>query len=824
MLEIAHKTAEAEHPQQEILPWLDFVTPELLLCKDGSLLAAYAYEGLDPDNLDDDLVDQAVTQLQRALGQFDSRLTGWWIVDKRKDYAYPEGDFDNATSAQLDSVIGDAFRAGISYRFRHWFFLLYTGQQGVEGYLDSVTRLVNEEGRSLPVALLRGALGTVSASTAVLRDRDRLLQAVGEFERLLGMFDTTISSMRFERLDRRSFTDALYHLANPATRLPPPAKPPGVLLDGWLPSGYITTGKQAMAFQSEGDVRYCGVIGIMEWPSTTSPLLLEALMGSDVEMTICHIIRFLGKDHAKRELTGAANYYRMTLFSPFNYVAQKMADAEPEPDSGKQDLHDECKEAMRRLSGEGLGFAYHNLSVAVYADSEDELAAGCQLVHGRLADVEFKSVRERQNLGLSWEAMLPGQWARQSRYHLISLENVADASPIFTMDEGTREHAYFAEVLKRPVSALTLLIDGYGGRYYFVPHVGQVGHAVLIAPTRSGKTTFVSLCLSQFRRYYDPEWGDSNVFIFDRDYSCCIITELHDGQHIDMKHGQMRMNPLAVLRDGSPDGLVWVREWVIQRLLEGGYRCDADDRESIDSALSNLARSTQVIRLSTLAIQLPTHLGKELGEWLEGRPYGMFDSSTDDFSLSSWTCTEMKDLMAVDRLARAFIDYAFRKIYEKLDGRPTFIYIEEASFLVNHPAFAPRLDDLLKTLGKKNAFVWLTVQSPTSITTTEMAATMTDNILTKILLANKSAEAHRESYIKYFGLTNEQVDIVKTLIPKREYLIVADGFARVARTALDAKSLPFLRSEAHLQRCFDEHKRSGDPNWKANYLAEVSKL
>ncbi|MCP3023781.1 VirB4 family type IV secretion system protein [Cupriavidus basilensis] len=822
MLEIMYKKDEAEHPQQEILPWLDFVTPELLLCKDGSLLAAYAYQGPDPDNLDDDLVDQAVTQLQRAFGQFDSRLTGWWIVDKRKDYTYPEGDFDNTTAAQLDRLIGNTFRSGISYRFRHWFFLLYTGHQGVEGYLDSVTRLMNEEGRSLPVALLRGALGSVSASTEVLRDRDRLQQAVGEFEGLLGMFDTTIPTMRFERLERRAFSNSLFHLANPATRLAPPAKPQGVLLDGWIANGYITTGKQVMAFQSEGDVRYCGVIGVKEWPSPTSPLLLEALMGSDVEMTICHIIRFLGKEQAKTELKGAMNYYRMTLFSPFNYVAQKMADATPEPDSGKQDLHDECKEAMRRLSSEGLGFAYHNLSIAVYADSEHELTTACQLVHGRLADVEFESVRERQNLGPSWEAMLPGQWARQSRYHLVSLENVADASPIFTMDEGNREHPYFSEVLRRPVSALAQFIDGYGGRYHFIPHVGQVGHAVLIAPTGGGKTTFVSLCLSQFRRYYDPEIGQSNVYIFDRDNSCRITTELHGGQHIDMKHGQMRLNPLAVLRDGSPDGQLWAREWIIQRIMEGGYRCTAEDRDAIDSAIQRLAMSTQDIRLSTLALQLPRHLTTELGEWLEDRPYGMFDSSTDDYSLSSWTCTEMKDLLAVDRLARAFIDYAFRKIYEALDGRPTFIYLEEASFLVNHPAFAARLDDWLKTFRKKNAFLWLTIQSPTSITSSDISATMTDNILTKILLANKSAEAHREAYIKCFGLTNENVDIVKTLMPQREYLILSNGFARVIRTALDSKSLAFLRSEGHLQRRFDEHKRSGKPNWKANYLVETA--
>lgn len=54
------------------------------------------------------------------------------------------------------------------------------------------------------------------------------------------------------------------------------------------------------------------------------------------------------------------------------------------------------------------------------------------------------------------------------------------------------------------------------------PHVGQVGHAILIAPTESGKTTFVNFCLSQFQKY-----GDVNTFIFDRDQSVKITTFLH---------------------------------------------------------------------------------------------------------------------------------------------------------------------------------------------------------------------------------------------------------------------------------------------------------
>lgn len=824
MLDLLYKRPLEGSPLQAVLPWLDYLSPELVLCKDGSILAGYHFTGLDPDNLDEDLVDQVTEQVQRSISQFDSRVTAWWLIDKRRDFSYPESEFTNRGAALLDRLIGNAYRRGITYRFRRWLFLLYTPAGGADGYFETVSRLTNEEGMSFPAAVVRGAFSSISTSEAAMRDASRLQAAQGDFETILAMFSSTVPAIQLQRMGRREFEVAFHHLTNVASRLPAGTKPGGVMFDGWLPTGEVTPGRSAIAFQSEGDVRYCAAIGINQWPAPTTPGLFEALLASDVEMTICHIIRFLSNEQAKAQLDDAINYYRMTQFSPINYVAQKLTDAPAEPDSGKQDLLEECMEAKRRLSGEGLGFALHNLSVLVYAGSPDQLETDCLAVHGRLADANFQTTRERLNLMPTWEAMLPGQWSRQTRFHEVSLETVANSLPLFTMSEGSHQHTYFSEVLRRPVSALAIFIDGYGGRYHYVPHVGQVGHAVIVAPTGMGKTTFANLCLSQFRRYDDIDRGEAQVFIFDRGHSCRIVTELHDGKHIDMASGTMRCNPLAPLRDGSADGLLWVREWIIRRIEEGGYRCNAQDREDIDLALVRLRDTSQELRLSALAIQLPAHLTLQLGEWLEGRPYGMFDSVEDTYELASWTCTEMIQLLAVERLARAFIDYAFRKLFAMLDGRPTFVYIEESSFLLSNPAFAPRLDEILKTLRARGGFVWLTMQSPTSITSSEISATLTDNVLTKILLANKAAETHRKAYRDHFGLTDENVDVIKALMPQREYLIVSNGFARVVQPVIPAEALPFLRAEQFLQKVFDRHRDSGSPNWKAHYLAEAAKL
>lgn len=92
------------HPLQALCPWLNHVTPGLVLNKDGSLLAAFEYRGVDPDDLFDAQVDSYTEQMQKVFSRLDSRVTAWWIVDKRRDPSYVPGDFQNQTAADLDEI------------------------------------------------------------------------------------------------------------------------------------------------------------------------------------------------------------------------------------------------------------------------------------------------------------------------------------------------------------------------------------------------------------------------------------------------------------------------------------------------------------------------------------------------------------------------------------------------------------------------------------------------------------------------------------------------------------------------------------------------
>lgn len=818
MLKIKFREEEAAHPLQALCPWMDLITPQLVLNKDGSILAGFSYTGVDPDNLYIDLVNASTAQMERAYNQLDERVTAWWIVDKRRDNFYPVNTFTNQTAAAIDKIYSKGFLSGEHYRTTYHFYMLFSGSSGTDKLFDAVARIQSETGASLSNALISAIKESLSGRTAFARDLSSLEENVLAFERIIANF-TNSCQLKFSRLDEDELSSSLACLLNRATTPNVWRKPKGAMLDSWAPQNYVSSSKEVIKFTGNDRTVYGAALSVGRWPKKTSPMLFESLAKLDMELTICQIVRFLGAQKSESAIQQAVQYYELTQYGMISHMLAKASGADPTPSPGKAELLKQCEAAKTRIGAEDLNYVYHNVTIFVYADNTKNLKSNVSTASQRLSNLQFVAIRERNNTLPSFAAMLPGQWAMQCRYELMTVENVADLTPLYTMGEGSRVSPYLSSelVYKRPVSALSMFGTSYGGTYSYNPHVGQNGHMLIVAPTGGGKTTFVNFSLSQFYRYEDVQ-----VFIFDRNKSCKIVTEMHGGKHIDISTGTAKWNPFFAMKDGSEDGQNWVREFVLRRLAEGGFKATAEDRAAIDDALTKLSKEPNAnLSMSGLAMLLPKRIESELGEWLEGRPYGMFDSQEDDFSFSSWTTIEMKEIMAIDRLGRAFMDYAFRKIYASLDGRPTFIYLEEASFLLKNPAFKDMIDDWLKTFRKKNAFLWLTIQSPESISSDEMAATLLDNIPSFLMCVNRKVESHREAYKKYFGLEEHQVDQIARLQPNRDYLLVQGTDSKVLRTNFSRECLAYLRSEESMLKTFDRHKASNDPDWQKNYIREA---
>jgi type IV secretion/conjugal transfer VirB4 family ATPase len=808
------------HPLQALCPWLNHVTPGLVLNKDGSLLAAFEYRGVDPDDLFDAQVDSYTEQMQRVFSRLDSRVTAWWIIDKRRDPSYVPGNFQNQTAADLDEIYSERFKSGLHYATSYTLYLLFTGSTGSDKFFDRVARIQSEKGVAVASALMSALKESLSGRQAFARDVGTLRDNIISFERVIAMF-TSSAPIKLKRLESDDFTSALGAILNRASNPTHMHKPAGAMLDAYLPRNYVSAGPDLIKFEGSQRSTFVGVVGIKGWPANTTPMLFETLAAMEMEMTICQIVRFLDAGESDATINPAIEYYHLTQYGLITHAMAKATGSEPEAKPGKESMLYACKEAQERIGADGITYAYMAMSVFAYGETKSDLKRNCDRITTTLEGKNFTADRERINAMPAFAALLPGQWATQSRYDLVSVENVADACPIYTMDEGRRDHAFFSkQVFRKPVPQLAVFGNRYGGRFNFSSHVDQVGHMLIIAPTGNGKSTFVNFCLSQFQRYGEGV----RTIVFDRNRSCEVVTKLHGGQHIDLKKRSTRLNPLAMMRDGTEDGRTWVREFILRRFAEGGFVADTEDRKNLDMALEQLSRGDGPVSMSKLAVLVSKRLEAQLAEWLQGRPYGMFDNEEDDLSLSNWTTIEMSSILSVDRIARAFIDLVFRKIFTQLDGTPTFIYIEEASFLVNDPRFAPMIDEWLKAIRSRNGFLWMSIQSPESVTNAEMSASILDNIYTFLLLHNKKIETHREHYRNNFGFEDHQIDMISDLQPKRDYLLVQDGHTRVMTTEFTPAALAYLRSEKAVLNVFDKYSAANEPGWQQEYLNEVRSM
>lgn len=350
-------------------------------------------------------------------------------------------------------------------------------------------------------------------------------------------------------------------------------------------------------------------------------------------------------------------------------------------------------------------------------------------------------------------------------------------------------HALFPTELNTPV--------------YFNFHETDLAHAFVVGPSRKGKTVLMMFLNSQFNKY-----PDSNVIIIDKDRSARVTTILHGGAYLDVSidsDSPIQLNPCRDLQEAAN------RSWLalfVEILIESkGYQCNAADLKNISLAIDQLAeRSPNTWRLSNLQMLIPSHdLRSLLDPWVKnGRYARYFDNDQDTFDFkSNWTAVEVGKLLVDETLAGAFVEYLFHRIEQRLDGRPTLIYLEECWFLFRSKLFSDRIDNWLRTFAKKEAFLVMTTQGIDEIARSEIFATIIDNVPNRIFLPNENAFAHKEMYRSKFGLNDTQIERIRSATGKQDYYVVNPARSRMLKIKFPAEVLAALRSDSIAQKALD---------------------
>jgi len=836
--DLFNKPRKSATSYSELLPWFGQVAPGLVLCKDGSLLAAFSFVGADVEGRENSEVDHRIDQFQTALKTLNDRITLWSVQERRYTPGYPRGEFSSPVADLVDSQWERACASRKGATINQHLFLSYNFPNQSEAFFEAVSAELQENDGNVLKALSGLAKRRLTEKGAVARVRGQLADMAHEFEKILSTFSGIVeNTLGFYRLIDGDLMGELYARANIASHRGPVHLPAGLnYLDTALAADRFTRQNDQLLFEGMTQTVHVAALSTTTMPPAAYSGHIDQLMGADCEYILVQCFRFLDRMKAESLIQDAEMFYLSEVKSVMTRVFERLFDQVSEKENtGNIHLAQDAQQALVELTASDLSYGYYNMTLLALGESKRHAEAAADLLGGSLRANGFTVMRERHGLMSAFLTSLPGNSGTTMRWKLASTANIADLSPIRTISRGEPNHPMFSKLLGHSVPPLCRFLTPYGIPYDFNTHEGDLGHTAIVGGSGAGKTTLMTLLIAQFKKY-----NPSQTFIFDKDYSLMAATVLLGGKHIDMSpRGTRRgMNPVRVMMINDDD--MRLRQWIEVLITAGGNTVSSNESSAIFTAIQGLRRSPpnswRLSGIYALIAGADRDLAAKIAPYVDltdadddfgtGPFASFFDNDEDNFELTNMVGLECAGILESKQLASPFMDYAFYCIERSLDGMtPTMIYVEEAWYMLSNPAFAQKMEDWLRTFRKKRAFVIFATQALDEIARLPNVGSFVTNIPCQIFLPSVKSSVREQAALfrSVFGTTDAQIELLAHAIPKRDYLLVKPSVTRLVTTQMppailainDATSNELRRSE------LAELAVSGKPGWEINYLKDT---
>lgn len=717
------------------LPWAALVAPGVVLNKDGSFLTGFRFRGPDLESSTEEELMGVRARLNNALKRLG---TGWCLhveARRRPATAYPADGFDLDIAWLIDAERREGFdRADPA--FETDFRLALTWLPPADE-----TRALERwlfEGLARTGPDWRGALARFQREAATLLDL--LADALAEIE----------------PLDDAALLTWLHDTVSPrAMPVRPPETP--VFLDAWLADAALTGG---LSPRLGG--RWLKVVSVRGWPALTRPGLLDALghlpfayrwsarwIALDKPEAEREIVRLRKRWFAKRKGLG------VLLREAITKEEVPLLDTDAAAKAG------ECDGALEALGADSCAFGYLTLTITVDDPDEAVALARARAVEAALNAQGLVARIEDLNAVEAWLGAVPGEPYADVRRPLVSTLNLADLLPVSAVWAGPERDTG----LDGPPLATARTTGSTPFR--LVLHVGDVGHAMVVGPTGSGKSALLAFLALQWFRY-----PGARVVFFDKGRSARAATLAAQGRWRALEPGAaLSLQPLANIEE--PGERAWAAEWIAETARLAGVDPVPRVREEIWAALGALAEAPVAHRTLTVfcALVQDRSVAAALEPLTLGGPHGaLLDGTGETMTPSRFDTFELEALMATPSAVVPVLSALFHALEASFDGRPTLLVLDEAWLFLGETAFAAKIREWLKTLRKKRVAVVFATQSLDDVAASSIAASLIESCPTQIFLPNPRAlEPASADLYRGFGLNRRQLELIAWATPKRSY-------------------------------------------------------
>ena len=607
-----------------------------------------------------------------------------------------------------------------------------------------------------------------SANAQVLQEQQD--QAVAKVIELAGNVEAVIKDYAPYRLGMYEakngivFSETLEFFGYLLNRLEEPVPVLNAPVYNYLPVSRLTFSAKSgdyVVTTPTGVNHFGAILNVKEYAEGTYPGILNGLKYLNFEYVITHSFSPMGRQDALKVLDRTKG---MMVSSGDKAVSQIV----------------ELDYAMDQLASGNFVLGEYHFTFAIYADSQEKLAAQVAAARAELSNAGFVSAKEDMAIAASFYAQFPGNWKYRTRMANVSSLNFLGLSPLHNFATGKRDDNPWGQ-------CLTVLQTTNGQPYYFNFHathpsensLGEkaIANTMVIGKSGTGKTALINFLLSQVQKLKPTP----TIFFFDKDRGAEIFVRACGGNYLALDNGQPTgFNPFQC--ENNETNVQFLADLI--KVLANKSQYSAREDEDIFRAVENILDTPMHLRSMTNFQKSLPNMGDDglyarLRKWTAGNSLGwVFDNPVDTINLEKANIIGFDYTDVIDNIEVRVpvINYLLHRLEQLIDGRPLIYVMDEFwKILDGGGALKEFAKNKQKTIRKQNGLGIFATQSPEDALASDISASLIEQTATLILLPNPNAS--REDYIEGLKLTDAEYEVVKSLDERSRCFLVKQGHA-----------------------------------------------
>ncbi|VTU46204.1 Type IV secretion system protein virB4 (plasmid) [Variovorax sp. SRS16] len=795
----------------DLLNYAALVDDGVVVCKNGSFMAAWLYQGEDNASATEEQREAVSFRINQALAGLGS---GWMVhVDavRRPAPAYSDrglSHFGDSVTAAMDEERRRLFE-GLGTMYEGYFVITVTYFPPMLAQRRFVELMFDDDVKAPGHKACTAGL-VESFKRECLSIESRLSSAIS-LQRLVG-------EKKVQENDREvTHHNFLRWLQFCITGINQPIQLPSnpMYLDALIGGQELWGGVVPRIGK-----KFVRVVAIDGFPPESYPGVLTALGELACEYRWSSRFIFMDVHEAISHLEKFRKKWKQKVRGFFDQVFNTNTGS---VDQDAMSMVNDAEEAIAEVNSGMVAAGYFTSVVVLMDEDRAKLDIAARQIEKAINVLGFAARIETINTMDAYLGSLPGHGVENVRRPLLNTMNLADLLPTSTIWSGQNSAP---NPMYPPMAPPLMHCVTHGATpFRFNLHVRDLGHTFVFGPTGAGKSTLLGLIVAQARRYQGM-----SIFAFDKGMSMYPLaaavraaTGGRTGLHFTVAADDEKLafSPLQFLETKSDRA--WAMEWIDTMLALNDVKTTPTQRNEIGNAIVSMSRSGAttfsefVVTLQDDALREALHVYTA-----DGAMGHLLDADRDGLELSDFTVLEIEELMNLgNRYALPVLLYLFRRIERSLRGQPALIVLDEAWLMLGHPVFREKIREWLKVLRKANCMVLMATQSLTDAANSGILDVIVESTATKVFLPNIYARDEDTSALyRRMGLNTRQIEILATAIPKRHYYSVSEKGRRLFDLALGPFSLAFVghtdkESVADIKKLETRH---GD-GWVAEWLA-----